>query len=50
MAAGKAGRIVISAEEQEATANMEIVRFNPIGELNDSELCFFIIFRNLALG
>jgi len=50
MAAGKAGRIVISAEEQEATANMEIVRFNPIGELNDRELCFFIVYRNLALG
>lgn len=50
MGAGKAGRIVISAEEQEATTNSEIVKFNPVAQLNDSELCFFIIYRMITLG
>ena len=49
-AAGKAGRIVISAEEVAATANTEVVIFNPIGNLQDSGLCFFIIYRNIAPG
>ena len=30
MGEGKAGRIVIAAEEVEATANSEIVKFNPV--------------------
>ena len=50
LAAGKAGRIVISAEEVEATANTEVVVFNPVGTLSDSGLCFFIIYRNIAPG
>ena len=44
-AAGKSGKIVISAVEQEATANAEIVIFNPISSLPDSGLSFFIIYR-----
>ena len=48
--AGKNGNIVISAEEQAATANTEIIMFNPVATLPDSGLCFFIIYRNLALG
>ena len=47
---GKAGRITIAAEEQVATANSEIVIFNPIGTLNENGLCFFIIYRNITLG
>ena len=42
--------MVISAEEQAATANTEIVMFNPVATLPDSNLCFFIIYRNLAPG
>jgi len=49
-AAGKSGRIVISAEEVAATANSEIVIFNPVAGLPESGLCFFIIYRNLAPG
>ena len=49
-AEGKAGRIIISAEEQVATANSEIVMFDPVGTLNDNGLCFFILYRNIALG
>ena len=49
-AAGKSGKIVISAVEQEATANAEIVIFNPICQLPDSGLCFFIIYRQLSPG
>ena len=48
--AGKNGNIVISAEEQAATANTEIIMFNPVATLPESSLCFFIIYRNLALG
>ena len=48
--AGKAGRIVITAEEQEATSNSEIVMFEPQASLNESSLCFFIIYRNIAPG
>jgi len=47
---GKSGRIVISAEEQEATANAEIVIFNPVATLSESGVCFFIIYRNIAPG
>ena len=50
MAAGKAGRIVISAEEQEGNTNSEIVKFNPVAQLNDSELCFFIMYKMISLG
>ena len=49
-AAGKSGRVVISAEEVTATANTEIVIFDPVGTLSDSGLCFFIIYRNIAPG
>ena len=49
-APGKSGRIVISAEEQAATANNEVCIFNPVGQLNESSLCFFIIYRNLSIG
>ena len=45
MGVGKAGRITISAEEQEATANQEIVKFNPVATLPESNLCFFIMYR-----
>ena len=49
--AGKAGRIVVSAEEVEATANAEIVMFDPIANIHgESGLCFFIIYRNISLG
>ena len=47
---GKSGRIVITAEEIEATANAEIVMFNPIATLSETSLCFFIIYRNIAPG
>jgi len=48
---GKAGKIFVSAEEVEATANSEIIIFNPIGTLSgESNLCFFIIYRNMAPG
>jgi len=47
---GKSGRITITAEEQVATANSEIVMFDPVGTLNDNGLCFFILYRNIALG
>ena len=49
-AAGKAGRVVISAEEQQATANSEFVMFEPQATLPDMNVCFFIIYRNLAPG
>lgn len=49
-AVNKSGRIVISAEKIEATANTEIVIFNPIATLSESGLCFFIIYRNIAPG
>lgn len=49
-AVGKSGRIVISAEEVTATANSEIVMFNPVATLPDQGLCFFIIYRNQAPG
>jgi len=42
--------VVISAEEVNATANGEIVIFNPVGTLKDTGLCFFIIYRNIAPG
>ena len=47
---GKAGRITISAEEQEATANQEIVKFNPVATLPERDLCFFIMYRQITLG
>lgn len=49
-AVNKSGRIVISAEEMVATANAEIVIFNPVGTLSESGLSFFIIYRNIASG
>ena len=49
-APGKSGRIVISAEEQAATANNEVCIFNPVGQLSESSLCFFIIYRNISIG
>ena len=33
-----------------ATANSEIVMFNPVATLPDSGLCFFIVYRNLSPG
>lgn len=48
--AGKSGKIVITAEEVEATANAEIVMFNPIANMSETSLCFFIIYRNIAPG
>ena len=47
---GKSGKIHITAEEVEATANAEMVIFNPAAKFNESGLCFFIIYRNLAPG
>ena len=47
---GTSGRIVISAEEQAATANTEIVIFNPVANLPENDVCFFIIYKNLAPG
>lgn len=49
-ALGKSGRVVISAEEVNATANGEIAIFNPVGTLSDTGLCFFIMYRNIAPG
>jgi hypothetical protein len=49
-AVGTSGRIIISAEEQAATANTEIVIFNPVATLSESGVCFFIVYRNIALG
>lgn len=47
----KPGRIVIQAEEVSATANAEMVIFNPVAKgLNSSSLCFFIIYRFIAPG
>lgn len=48
--ANKNGNIIISAEEQSATANTEIVLFKPVATLPESSLCFFIIYRNIAPG
>ena len=47
---GKSGKIFVSGEEQKATDNGEIVIFNPVAQLNEDALCFFIIYRNIALG
>lgn len=49
---GKAGKIVLSAEEVQVNANAEMVLFNPIGKMpaEDGKLCFFILYRNIALG
>ncbi len=47
---GKSGKIIISAEEVEATANAEMIIFNPVATLPESGLCFFIIYRNIAPG
>ena len=49
-AIGKSGKIFISGEEQKATDNSEIVIFNPTARLPEDSLCFFIIYRNIALG
>ena len=48
--AGKSGKIIIAAEEMEATANAEMIRFNPVATLPESAVCFFIIYRNIAPG
>lgn len=48
--AGWAGQIIITAEEVEATANSEIVCFNPVATLSENSLSFFILYRNLAPG
>jgi len=47
---GTSGRIYIHAEEQVATANTEIVIFNPVAALRESGVCFFIVYRNISLG
>lgn len=41
---------MLSAEEIAATANTEIIIFNPHASLPESGLCFFIIYRNIAPG
>ena len=46
----KAGNVVISAEEQAASANSNLVLFTPQANLKNSNLCFFIIYRNLSPG
>jgi hypothetical protein len=50
-AIAKPGNIVIQAEEISATANSEMIIFNPeIKGLNSSNLCFFIIYRFISPG
>ena len=47
----KPGNIVIQAEELSASANEEMVIFDPeITGLKSSSLCFFIIYRNISPG
>ena len=46
--AGKSGRVIISAEELAATSNSEVVMFNPVGQLSETSLCFFIIYRCIS--
>ena len=47
----KPGNITIQAEEVSATANSEMVIFNPeVKGLKSSSLCFFIIYRNITPG
>ena len=46
----KSGSITIAAEQMEATSNSEFIIFNPVAELSDSSLCFFIIYRLLSPG
>ena len=47
----KPGNIIIQAEEVPATANSEMVIFDPVIQgLKSSSLCFFIIYRNIAPG
>lgn len=46
----KAGNVVISAEEQVASANSNMVLFTPAASLKNSNLCFFIVYRNLSPG
>lgn len=50
-AIAKPGNIVLQAEEISATANGEMVIFNPvIRGLSSSSLCFFIIYRFISPG
>ena len=42
--------ITIAAEEIEASANVEMVKFNPRANLADDNLCFFIMYRQITLG
>ena len=49
-AAGKSGRIVISAEELRVSTNAQVVIFDPVAAMPDDGLCFFIIYRSLAAG
>ena len=51
MAEGQPGRIIISAEEQAAVTNNEIVKFTPVATMVDEQnLCFFLVYRNMAPG
>ena len=50
-AIAKPGNIVIQAEEISATANAEMIIFNPeVKRINSSNLCFFIIYRFISPG
>ena len=48
--AGKQGIITISGEEIDSKGNSELVLCNPTAKLPENGLCFFIIYRNIALG
>ena len=44
------GNITLSATELPATANSEVVIFNPVATLPESSLCFFLVYREAGPG
>mmetsp|Transcript_16298 Transcript_16298/g.20650 ORF Transcript_16298/g.20650 Transcript_16298/m.20650 type:complete len:82 (+) Transcript_16298:487-732(+) len=41
----KNGTVTMQATEVPATANSEVICFNPVATLPESSLCFFLVFR-----
>jgi len=50
MAANKTGTVTLAATELPATVNAEFAIFNPVATLPESNLCFFLVFREITPG
>jgi len=45
---GKNGNISITATELPASANSEVIIFNPVATLPETSLCFFLVYREMG--